>query len=74
MELVKLMEAFNKPIRQFIKADFGTKTELVQMFCDCCSASGKHTVTPSSPLALGFFSFMAGVEYGRSGTNGQEEL
>lgn len=74
MKLIELMEAFNEPIRQFIKADFGTKAELVQMFCDCCSSSGKYTVTPNSPLALGFFSFMAGVEYGRSGTNGQEEL
>lgn len=65
-DLVKMMDAFFVPVEKYVKTDFGNKSDLIKDFCDCCSASGKFTINPTSPLALGFFSFVSGVEYGQA--------
>lgn len=40
----------------------------VEEFCDCCSVSfpDKPKVSPQSPLAFAFFSFVSGVEHGQA--------
>lgn len=50
------------------KTDWGKRTALVEEFCDCCSVSfpDKPKVSPQSPLAFAFFSFVSGVECGQS--------
>ncbi len=67
-EILEMMEAFDAVVDQYVKTDWGKRTALVEEFCDCCSVSfpDKPKVSPQSPLAFAFFSFVNGVECGQS--------
>lgn len=71
-DLVKILEAYDPAIRLFIKGEFGASSELVQEFYECCTSSGKYEVNLSSPLILGFYSFVEGLRFGLSRAEGSE--
>lgn len=72
IDLVKILEAYEPVVRLFNKLDFGASSELVQEFYECCTSSGKYTVNLSSPLILGFYSFVEGLRFGLSRAEGFE--